>query len=96
MVNGIRGTGINIEGDAKILKRFFHHGVVLIHHLLRVDPFGPRFEGDGNTVFVASADELHVLFFKSPVSDKNIGGNITAGQVAYVHRSVGIGEGGGN
>ena len=90
------GAAIDVEGDAKLLEAFLYHLVVSVHHVLGRDALFLGPDGDGHAVLVAAANEYHFLFLQPEISHVDVSGHIHAGQVAYVHAAVGVGQGGGH
>ena len=88
------GTAVYIERNTEFFERFFNQVVITIHHILRRASFFAGTNGDGHSVFVASADKQHLLTFQTKVSYINVGRHIHAGQVSDMHRTISIRQGG--
>jgi hypothetical protein len=86
----IGSAAVNIERDAKILKRFFNDSVVFVNHLLRSNSFLAGFYGDGYPVFVGTTDKYHILTFGAEVADVNVGRHINTGKMTDVYGAIGI------
>ena len=93
MVHLRRGASIDIERNAELLKRLFDKFVVAVHDVLRRAAFFLGADGDGHPVLVASSDEEDLFFLQPQVADIDVSRYIHPGQVADMHRSVGIGQG---
>ena len=87
---------VDVERDAQTLKRLLDDIVVAVAYVLRRHTFFLGLDGDGHAVLVAAAYELHVLALEAQVAHIDVGRHIDAGQVADVHRAVGIGQGRGH
>jgi hypothetical protein len=92
----VRGAVVNVKGDAKTLEGFLVHPVIMVYDLLGSDPFLPGLDGDGNAVFIGTADKNNVFSLAPQVTGINVCRNVNACQVPYMHRSVGIWQGGCN
>ena len=55
------GTGIDIEGDAKLLKRVLDNLMLSIDDILWGDAFFSGSDSNGYTVLIATANEYHFL-----------------------------------
>ena len=78
MMHFVGSTGIDVEGDAKLLKAVFHHYMVLVHDLLRAYPFSQCPDSDGHAMFITGADIFNISFPGSLVPDINIGRQVAA------------------
>ena len=87
-----RGAGIDVEVDAQGCEGVLHYAVVLVHNVLRGDTLLPRLDGDGDSVLVGAADKQYVLPAHAQISDIDVSGNVSAGQVADMDRTVGVRE----
>jgi hypothetical protein len=96
MMCGMTGPVIDVKLYPETLKRIFVHLMILIDDLLRGYPFLPCLNGNGDTVFVRSADEYNVLSFQPQVAGINVRRHIDTGQVSDMHRAIGIGKSGSN
>ena len=92
MVGLASGAAIDIETDAELLKGVLDHLVVAVDHLLGSDALLTGTLSDGHAMFVASANEHHVLAFQAEVAYIYIGRHVDACEVAYVHTTIGIGQ----
>ena len=90
MMHLVGSTGIDIEGDAELLKAIFHHYMVLVHDLLRAYPFSQSPDCDGHAMFIAGADKFNVSFPGSLVPDINIGRQVAASYMADMQGAIGI------
>ena len=52
---------VDVERYSELLERLFYYIMVAVHDVLRRNAFLAGFDGDWHAVFVASADEKHVL-----------------------------------
>jgi len=50
-------------------------------------------QGNGSTVFVGTANKRNILIVQTLVSSKNIGGQISTGQMPNVQRAIGVRQG---
>ena len=87
------GAAVDVERDAKLLKRVLDELVVAVADVLWGAAFLLGADGDGHAVLVASADEHHVLALQPKVAGVDVGRHVHAGHVADVHTAVGVGEG---
>lgn len=60
------------------------------------DTFGAGLESDRHTMLVAATDECHGAAGKAEIACVDIGGHIYAGEMADVHRAIGVWERGGD
>jgi hypothetical protein len=67
--------------------------MVAVHDVLRRDALFLRFDGDGHSVFVRTADEYHFFSFLPQITDVDVRRHIDARQMPDVYRSVGIRQG---
>ena len=84
------GTAVDVEGDAKLLKRVLDEFVVAVADILWRTAFLLGTYGDGHAVLIATADEDHVLALEAQVPGIDIGWHIDAGHVPDVDTTVGI------
>lgn len=89
-------AGVYIERYAEAFERFLDECVVAVDDVLRCDTFGAGLESDGHTMLVAAADECHGAAGKAEIACVDIGGHIYAGEMADVHRAIGVWERGGD
>lgn len=83
---------VNIKRNAEFLKRIFYNIVISVHYILWGDTLGACLDSDRHTMLVGAAYEKHIGALEPEVSDINIGRDIYAGEMSYMHRSVGVRE----
>ena len=86
------GAGVDVVVDAQAREGIFHYLMVLVHNILRSYALFAGLDGDGHAVFVAAADEHHILPAHAQVADIDVSGNVSAGQVADMDGTVGVGK----
>ncbi len=87
----LRGRSrVDIIAHAEILERFLNHLVVTVDYILRCDAFFLSFDGDRHSVFVGTANKQYVFAFHAEVADVGVGRDVNAGEVADVHRAIGV------
>ena len=64
--------------------------MVFIHYLLRRNTFFHRPDGNGHAMLIAAANKFNIALLCALVTYINICRNITAGQMANMHGSIGI------
>ena len=96
MMSWRRRSSIEAKLNSKIGKRLLHQVVVFIYCCLVGDAFFLRSDGDRYTMFIAAANEKHLLSLCFQVSRVYIGRQVTASQMAYMYRAVGVRQGSGN
>ena len=92
LMHGRRRTGVDVIVDAEAREGVFHYLMILVHDVLRGNALLAGLDGDGHAVLVGAADEHHVLPAHAQVADIDVSGNVSAGQVADMDRTVGIGQ----
>ena len=70
--------------------------MVTVYDVLRSDAFLFSAERDGHTVLIRSADKEDVAATESQVARIDVGRQVNAGKVPYMHRSVSVGQRGGD
>ena len=83
-------TGIDIERDTEVLKRFLDDAMKTIHHILRCNPFFLSAKGNRHTVLVRSPDHQNILSLQAKVTGIYIGRHIHTSQVPDMYRPVRI------
>ena len=86
------GAAVDVERDAQFGEAVLDNLVVAVDDVLRRDALLAGLDGDGHAVLVAAADEHHLLALGAEVAHIDVGGHVDAGQVADVHRAVGVGQ----
>ncbi len=86
------GARIYVERYAQACERLLDERMVAVHHILRRDALLAGAYGDGHSVLVAAADEQHFAALQAQIACVDVGRHVHSGQMAYVHRAVGIGE----
>jgi hypothetical protein len=87
------GTAIDIKRNTQLFEGLFDNVVVSVNDVLWGDTLAAGLDGDGNTVFVATANEHHILTLAAEVTYIDIGGHINTGEMADMHGAVGIRKG---
>ena len=90
VVNLRCGAAVDVERDAELLERVLDDLVVTVAYVLRRYAFLLCPDGDRHSVLIASSDEDDRAFFEAQVAHVDIRGHIHAGQVAYVHATIGV------
>ncbi len=90
------GARIYVERYAQACERLLDERMVAVHHILRRDALLAGAYGDGHSVLVAAADEQHLLSLKTEIPRIDVGRDIDSGQVADMHRPVGVRQGRGD
>ena len=85
------GASVYVERYAEFLERVFYYLVVAVHYVLRGHSLFAGLDGYGHSVLVAAADKEHLVAAQTQVACVNVGGHIYSGQMADMHRTVGIG-----
>ena len=88
VMDGKRCAGIIVEVDTELLERGLVRGVILVDDRFRCGLLLLRGDGDGDAVFVRTADMQHVTALQPLIADEDIGGNITAGEMAEMDMAV--------
>ena len=70
--------------------------MVAVYDILGGDTLVLGLDGDGYAMFVAAADEEHVFSAQAQEVGVDVGRDVDAGEMSYMYRSVGIGEGRGD
>jgi hypothetical protein len=88
-----RGTRIDVESDAKALKRVLDDVVVAIYHFLGSDALFACTDGDWHTMFVATAYKEYILALEAKIAHIDVRWHINARQVSDMYRTIGIRKG---
>ncbi len=81
-----------IEGDVEAGKNAHDFAVPSVHMLLRADTGLLGGKRDGHTVLVGAADVDHILSPRPQGPHINVCGQVGAGDMAKMDRSIGIGQ----
>ena len=87
-MDGKRRAGVIVEVDTEAFECGLVRLVVLVHDGLRRGLLLLRGDGDGDAVFVRSADMQHITALQPLVADEDIGRDITAGEMAEMDMAV--------
>ncbi len=90
------GAPVHVERYAELLERIFDYRVITVHYVLGGDTLLAGLYGDGYAMLVAAADEQHLLSLKTEIPRIDVGRDIDSGQVADMHRPVGVRQGRGD
>ncbi len=90
VMRGVRGSGVDVEGDAEVLERLLDDVMVAVHDVLRGHALLAGLDGDGHAVLVGAADEEHLLAVVAQIARVDVGRDIDAGEVADVDGTVGV------
>ena len=86
------GAPVHVERYAELLERIFDYRVITVHYILGGDTLLAGLDGDRHAMLVAAADEQHFAALQAQIACVDVGRHVHSGQMAYVHRAVGIGE----
>ncbi len=86
---------VDVETYAKLSHGIAYYSVVAVHDVLWSNALFAGLDGDRHTMLVTAADHNDFLAFEAQVTRIDVGGNIHACEVSDMHRSVGVGQGGG-
>ena len=89
------GAGVYVKRYAQPGHRVADDGVVAVDDVLWGDTLGLGLDGDGHAMLVAAADHQHLAAAHTQVAGVDVCGDVDAGQMAYVHRAVGVRQRGG-
>src|SRR3978361_2310360 len=81
---------VNIKRDAEFLKTLFDLVVVFINNSLRGSSLLFGFYSDGRAVLIRAANVNYIFLLKSQVSYKNIGRQVSPGQMTNMQRAIGV------
>ena len=96
VVRGRSRPGIGIEGDAEIGERLFDERMVFVDDILRGASLLAGRNGNRHAVLVGAAHEKRLPPAHAQIADIDVRGNIDAGQMADVDRTVGVRQGASN
>ena len=92
MVSLAGGTAVHVERDAELLERFLDHAMVTVYHILWSNALLTCTNGNGYTMFIATANEHHFFLFQSEITYVNVGWNIDTSQMTDVYTAISIGQ----
>ena len=77
----------------KLFPRLQEQGVIAVDHLGGGDALLVGADGYGRAVGVAAGHHQHAVALQPVVAGEDVGGQVTAGDMAHVQRAVGVGPG---
>ena len=90
VVNLAGRTAIDIETDAKVLKRLLDDAVVAVHHILHRAPFLLGTNRHRHTVLIRAADKHDLTSLQTQVAHIDVCWHIHASQMSDMYRPIGI------
>ncbi len=87
-----RGARIDVKRHTQLLKTVFYYFVVTVNNILGGHTLSLGLDGDRHPMLIAPADHDNILATHPQETGIDVGGNINPGQMAYMHRPVGIGQ----
>ena len=83
-----RRTAIDIKADSKLFERFFDEFMIAVTNILWRDSFLFGTQSDWHAVLITTANEDHLLLFKSQIAYIDVGRNVYSREMSYVNTSI--------